>query len=229
MPNKARQIPLDLTHRPAYGREDFLVGQANSDAIALLDQWPQWPAPMLVIQGAPASGKSHLAAVWKDRTGAALIDPDDLQSKTAEEVAQTGTHIVLDGLDLWLGDREAETRLFHLYNLFKEENRTLLATMRMAPTEIAFALPDLASRFRAAPLVSIQPPDDDLLASILIKLFHDRQLQVSTETIAYILPRMERSFGAAREIVTAADQLALSVKSAITIPLMRRVLSGLQS
>ena len=229
MPSNARQIPLDLTHRPAYGREDFLVGQANQDAIALLDQWPNWPAPMLVIQGSPASGKSHLAAVWTDRTQAALLNLDDLHTKTAEQIAQTGTHIVLDGLDLWLGDTEAETRLFHLYNLFKEENRTLLVTMRMAPTDITFALPDLASRFRAAPLVAIQPPDDDLLSAVLIKLFHDRQLQVSTETITYILPRMERSFSAARALVNASDQLALSVKSAITIPLMRRVLSGLQS
>jgi len=229
MPNKAKQLPLDLAHRPAYGREDFLVGEANHGAIALLDQWPNWPAPMLVIQGAPASGKSHLAAVWKDRTKASLIHLDDLHTKTADDIAQAGEHLVLDGLDLWLGDREAETHLFHLYNLFKEENRTLLVTMRMSPTEIGFALPDLASRFRAAPLVAIQPPDDDLLSSILIKLFHDRQIQVSAETITYILPRMERSFSAAHELVTSADKLALSVKSGITIPLMRRVLSGLQS
>ena len=184
---------------------------------------------MLVIQGATASGKSHLAAVWKDRTGATLINPDDLHIKTANDIAAIAKHIVLDGLDLWLGDQKAETTLFHLYNLFKEENRTMLTTMRMAPTDIPFVLPDLASRFRAAPLVSIQPPDDALLSSILIKLFHDRQIQVSAEIIAYILPRMERSFSAARTLVTAADQLALSVKSAITIPLMRRILSDLQS
>ena len=179
---------------------------------------------MLVIHGPPASGKSHLAAVWKDRANATDINPETIDPQTL-----TTKHAVLDGLDLWLGDRDIETRIFHLYNLFKEENRTFLVTMRMCPTQIDFALPDLASRFRAAPLVSIESPNDDLLSSILIKLFHDRQITVSADIIHYILPRMERSFAAARDIVTEVDRQALAQKRAISIPLVRNVLSDLQA
>ncbi len=220
---KAEQIPLDLPHRAATGREDFLVGQCNQDAVAWLDRWPEWPAPMLVIQGPPASGKSHLAAVWRERTNAEFCKPETLDASIING------HVVLDGLDLWLGDRETETRIFHLYNLFKEEGGSFLVTMRMSPSEITFAVPDLASRFRAAPLVSIHTPDDDLLSSILIKMFHDRQLAVNADIIQYILPRMERSFAGARDVVEHVDRKALAQKRAISIPLVRKVLSELQS
>ncbi len=101
-------------------------------------------------------------------------------------------------------------------------------TMRMAPGAVDFAIADLASRFRAAPVVTISPPDEILLSAVLVKQFSDRQLRVGQDVISYILPRMERSFAAAREIVSLADRIALAGKRKITIPLMREVLSLMQ-
>jgi chromosomal replication initiation ATPase DnaA len=108
----------------------------------------------------------------------------------------------------------------------KERGSSLLITMRSAPGQIEFGLADLASRLRAAPAVAIAPPDDTLLAEVLVKLFADRQLQIEPEMLTYILPRMERSFAAARDIADRVDRLALAEKKAISIPLLRRVLSG---
>lgn len=228
MPAIAQQIPLDLSARPALGRQHFLIGPSNQDAVNWIDRWPDWPAPLLLICGPAASGKTHLAAVWQEKTGAAMIRPENLLTQSAEEIAAQGSQIILDGIDPWLGDPAAETTLFHLYNIFKEEGRSFLVTSRMSPTQSDFAIADLASRFRAAPLAAIKAPDDILLGSVLIKLFSDRQLNVGSEVIGYILPRMERSFAAVRDIVEQADHLALSRKRGISIPLMREVLSGMQ-
>ncbi|PCJ99419.1 MAG: DNA replication protein [Zetaproteobacteria bacterium] len=222
---KAQQIPLDLGFRHAYGRTDFHIGDSNRDAVGWIDRWPDWPAPILILQGLAASGKSHLAAVWQDKTGAAFIKPEMLTTHSAEELFALGDALVIDALDPWLGDRDAETTLFHLYNMLKEEQKTMMVTMRMAPTHVDFVVPDLASRFRAAPSVQIHAPDDILLASVLIKLFSDRQLRLSKEVIAYLLPRMERSFVSARDVVDRADHIALSEKRGISVPLMRKVLS----
>ena len=228
MAEKPGQIPLDFEGRSALGREDYLLGPSNQSAVAWIDRWPEWPAPLLVLTGPAASGKTHLAAVWRERAGAEIIRPEMLFSRTAEQIAQTADTLVFDGLDPWLGDRDAETALFHLYNIFKEERRKFLVTTRMAPTQAEFAIADLASRFRAAPLAAIQPPDDILLGSVLIKLFSDRQLSVGNEVIQYILPRMERSFSAARDIVATADRLALAQKRRVSVPLMRVVLAVMQ-
>lgn len=224
----ALQIPLDFGVRHAYGRADFQIGQSNRDAVGWIDRWPDWPAPVLILQGPPASGKSHLAAVWREKTKAAVISPVDLEIKSAEEIFALGDTLLLDGLDLWLGDRMVETTLFHLYNMLKENGKTMLMTMRMAPSHADFAIADLASRFRAAPCVSIHAPDDMLLASVIIKLFSDRQLTVNNDVLSYLLPRMERSFSAARDIVEQADHMALAEKRGISIPLLRKVLSVLQ-
>ncbi len=223
------QIPFDLPFRSAMGRADFLIGKSNEAAVGWIDKWPDWTAPMLTLHGPAASGKTHLCAVWSARSGAVFIKPERLLEEPADALFEAGPALILDGLDPWIGDREAETSLFHLYNLLREERRVMMVTMRTPPSSLDFAIPDLSSRFRAAPVVTIQPPDDTLLAALLIKQFADRQLKVGEDVIAYILPRMERSFAAAREIVGLADHMALAEKSRISIPLMRRVLSSLQS
>jgi len=224
----AQQIPFDLGARHAYGREDFQLGKSNFEAVGWIDKWPNWPAPVVILQGPAASGKSHLAAVWQDKAKAKNIKAEDLIKCTAEELYERGATLVLDGLDPWLGDRAAETTLFHLYNMLKEGQKTMMMTMRMTPTHADFVIPDLASRFRAAPTISIHAPDDMLLASVLIKLFSDRQLTVNNDVLSYLLPRMERSFAAAHEVVQRADHKALSQKRGISVPLMRKVLAEMQ-
>lgn len=201
-----------------------MVAPSNQAAVAWIDRWPDWPAPALVIHGPASCGKTHLAAVWKDQTDAALIDTVSLSAQNASDIAAKEKHLVLDPIDPWLGDRAAETVLFHLYNIMKEEKRTLLLTMRAAPQRINFAIPDLASRLRAAPAAAIDPPDDDLLSALLVKLFADRQLQIGHDVLTYILPRMERSFSAAHDLVAAADRLAMAEKKGISVPLIRRIL-----
>lgn len=221
----SKQIPLDLSHRPALGREDFLIAPSNQDAVRWIDRWPEWPAPALIIHGPVASGKSHLAAVWGAMAKAAFVDSKMLSDRTADEIAALGQNIVINDADLWFGDRTAETTLFHLYNHMRDDgHRSLLLTCRMAAQHAEFSLPDLASRLRAAPAAAIHPPDDTLLAVLLVKLFADRQLQIGADVLNYILPRMERSFAAAYELVEAADKLALAEKRGISVPLVRRVL-----
>ena len=70
----------------------------------------------------------------------------------------------------------------------------------------------------------IAPPDDSLLATLLVKQFQDRQLRIGEEVIAYLVPRMERSFEAVSRIVAAIDAMALERLRPVTVPLARDVL-----
>lgn len=223
------QIPLDLGYRQAFGRGDFHIGASNRDAVAWIDRWPRWPAPALILHGPAASGKSHLAAVWAQLANAQFVRPEALSVSSAQDLCANTSALVIDGLDPWLGDLASETCLFHVYNILKERGGHVMITMRMAAAQGDFIVPDLASRLRAAPAARIDPPDDLLLASVMIKLLSDRQLSVSNDVIAYLLPRMERSFAAARDIVAHADRLALAEKKPISVPLMRKVLNDLQA
>ncbi len=68
-----RQLVLDLAHRQALGAEDFLVSRSNSEAVELIDRWPDWPHPASVVIGTQGSGKTHLAHVWQLRSSAGLV------------------------------------------------------------------------------------------------------------------------------------------------------------
>ena len=68
-----RQLKFDLTARPALGREDFYVSPANAVALSMIDAWRDWPNRKLVLKGAHGSGKTHLAYVWAEMSGARII------------------------------------------------------------------------------------------------------------------------------------------------------------
>src|SRR4051794_4602062 len=112
-----RQLALDLPYRPALGREDFLVGSANAEAVAFIDRWPDWPSRMLALIGPPGSGKSHLAEVWRQRTGARLIACSDLSLTRIPGLIGEGALVIEDAP----GERLEERGLFHLLNLAREE------------------------------------------------------------------------------------------------------------
>ena len=77
------QLVLPLGSRPALGREDFIVGEGNREAVAFIDAWPDWPAPVAALHGPAGSGKSHLAAIWSARANAAIVEASKLDDTVA--------------------------------------------------------------------------------------------------------------------------------------------------
>jgi DnaA regulatory inactivator Hda len=224
------QLPLHLPHRPALGREDFLVAHANETAVAWIDLWPSWPQPALVLHGPAGSGKTHLAQVWRHTSGAAEADARRLLTADPPELLGSGTDLLLDDADRAVqeaDDRDAvERRLLHLYNVVRERGGHLLLTARSAPARWDLRLPDLRSRLQAATCAELGAPDDQLIQAVLIKLFADRQLRVAPEVVRFLLLRMERSFAEAERIVDALDAASLAQRKEITVPLARQVLNA---
>lgn len=214
-----RQLTFELSHRPAFGRENFLVAPCNQLAVDWVDLWPDWPAPMLVLCGPAGAGKSHLAAVWQNRAGALSVDP-----LAIPDLCQTGELLPAPLLLDRASTIKDENKLLHLYNRTVEQGRTLLLIDRQPASRWNFQLSDLTSRLKAAPTVQIGMPDDPLIEALLVKLFSDRQVKTTPEVISYLMSRMERSFGAAQSIVGRLDSMAFEEKRMITVPLARLVL-----
>jgi chromosomal replication initiation ATPase DnaA len=207
-----RQLVLDLGYRTALGAEDFLVGASNEKAVALIDCWPGWPAPSVVVVGPPRSGKSHLANVWQARSGAGVLQASALVESDVARLDATGT-LAIEDLDRGIG---CERTLFHILNLAREHRASLLLTSAIPPGDLEVALPDLRSRLRAAPTVEIDAPDDGLLKAVLVKHFADRQLAVEPPVVAYLIVNIERTMAAAAAVVEAIDRLALASHRKVT-------------
>lgn len=202
------------------GDDDFFVSEANAQAHEMVTGQTAWPERKLALIGPPGSGKTHLARIWADRTGARIVAARDLPERI--DLPSPASSLCVEDVDTL--PAAGEEALFHLHNNILAAGGRLLLTARRAPARWSIALPDLASRMSATSVARIADPDDDLLRAVLTKLFDDRQLRPDPKLLAWLLPRMERSFEAAGRIVADCDRRALSETRVINISLAREIL-----
>lgn len=203
---------FDLPCRAAQGVEDFFVSRSNAAAVDLIDRWPAWGFPTLLLFGPKGSGKTHLARIWRARSLALECAAETL-SESAMGLLDGACGLVVENVDRGLGD---ERVLFHVLNSARERGRSLLLTSRAPPGELPILLPDLRSRVRALPVVAIEAPDEALIRAVLVKLFADRQLDVEPHVVTYLALRVERSMEAVNDLVAHLDQLSLSLHRRVT-------------
>lgn len=213
-----KQLSFDLSRPPAYSAADFLPAPCNEAATGWIERWPDWPGFALALAGPEACGKSHLAHIFAGKSGSVVVAAAVLTPENIPEIA-AGNGVVVEDADRGVD----ETALFHLYNFQKEQNQPLLLTGREPPNRWRIALPDLHSRLATFPVAEIGSPDDHLLEALLVKLFADKQLRVGPDVVAYMLPRIDRSFAAVHDLVETLDKAALADGRAVTVPLARTV------
>jgi chromosomal replication initiation ATPase DnaA len=208
-PVPPRQLTLALGYRESFERADFLPGGSNETALALIERWPDWPGRAVALVGPQGAGKSHLAAIWATAAGARTVSSHLIDAASVPQALATDAVVIEDhgGVD--------EAALFHLLNLAKEHEAYVLITARQPPASWPITLPDLASRLRALPVVTLASPDDALLAAVLVKLFTDRQLAVDDRLIDFLVHRIERSFAGAQAAVAELDSEALRLQRAV--------------
>lgn len=216
-----RQLAFDLPSAEAMTRADFFVAPSNALALQTVEDWPNWPGRKLLLIGPEGSGKTHLARVWAEMTGALILPATALRAFDPTDLA--ATPVAVEDADQLDG---AEAELFHLHNLVTQ-GASLLLTAQRPPRDWGLRLPDLISRLQAAPVARLDAPDDALLSAVLVKLFADRQVAVPANLIPYLVSRMPRSIGAARALVAALDAAALAGGRPITRALAAEVLDSL--
>ena len=90
--------------------------------------------------------------------------------------------------------------------------------------KLHFALNDLRSRFKSIFNIEIHNPSDNLLYSILLKNFSDRQIALKPKMIDFILSKTERSYLAINTFVKLIDRKNLVEKKKITKRVINSIL-----
>ena len=215
-----RQLALELGFRERFGREDFLAGPSNAAALVLIERWPDWPSRTVALVGPEGSGKSHLAAIWAEQSGARSTAAHALSTMDVPSALATGA-LVVEDLRLGAFDERA---LFHLLNLAREQAAFVLMTGRISPSAMEVDLRDLGSRLRALPTVSLSPPDEQLFRALIVKFCADRQLAIDESVVSYLVSRIERSSAAARRAIELLDGEALRQGRPVTRALAAELL-----
>jgi chromosomal replication initiation ATPase DnaA len=220
------QLALAFPPSVSHAEADFVPGACSAEARAWLGRWPDWPAGRLGLWGPEGAGKSHLAAVWAARAGAARVPGAALARAEAPGLLGTLRHAAIEDADRLAGDADAERTLFHLLNLLAEAGGTALLTARAAPARWPVALPDLRSRLAASGAVAIAAPDQAVLAAVLAKALADRQLAVEPAVLAYLVARLPRTFAAMQQAAATLDRAALAAGRRITRALAARLVAA---
>ena len=204
------QLTLELGHTAAQGEADFLVGEGNGLAYGRIMAFPHWPDPITLLTGPAKAGKSHLARIFADRSGALFAGVADL-----EDLATHGgmAPLIIEDVDRLDYD---EAGLFHLLNQSMREQRPILLTAREDVANWPLATDDVRSRMRRAAAFKLDLSDDIQLSQMFVKLFGDRQIAVDQKVIAYLVARMERSTEEVAILADLMDRQALARGTAIT-------------
>jgi hypothetical protein len=189
-------LPLDW---PQGGDESrFILGAANSEAFEHLRRWSMWPVRASILTGPRRSGRSLLARNFIARVGGRLFD--DAQ-------------------------RHDEEELFHAWNAAQDSGRPLLLVADDAPPAWTPALNDLRTRLAVTPVVRINPPDDELFAALLRRLFADRGLQLPDEALRSVVARVTRDYWPAERVEEAIDRFAIAERARLPVPTVKRALA----
>jgi chromosomal replication initiation ATPase DnaA len=215
-----RQLAFALPHAESLTRDNFLEGPANEAGLALIDSWPDWPNRVMLLVGSEGSGKSHLAAIWAEQAGARSTAAHALDAAAVPAALATGALVVED---LRASDFD-ERAMFHLLNLAREDEASVLITARLPPIAFEVELRDLRSRLRAIPVVSLLPPDDRLFRGLIVKFCADRQMSIDETVVSYLTTRIERSYAAVRQAIDLLDTEALRLGRPVTRALAAELL-----
>jgi hypothetical protein len=191
------QSALPLQWPVADRDEDFLISDANRHAFDHFRRWTTWPVAATLLTGPAKSGRSLLGGIFVRKTGGRLIDDAEQQD---------------------------EESIFHAWNEAQQRRKPLLIIADAPPPSWTIALPDLASRLAATPQVSIGAPDDALIRQLVVKLLGNRGIAAPTELADFVVPRIERSYGAVQGVVDAIDRALLSNHRRATVPMAKRAL-----
>lgn len=207
---------LDFDVQTNFSLHDYIVTDANKDAFSYVQVWPDWPAHTMgricIIYGPANSGKSYLANLWASKAGATYFDLSKIS-----DLSDINSNIIVENIENFLP--KYEHNFFHIINMVAEKHFYALFTTTQY--HIATNLADLSSRLRAANMISISQPDDEMLAALLYKQLLDRQLKFAREIIYYIIMRIDRNFTAIKEIVDKIDKYSLETKRYITISFIK--------
>jgi chromosomal replication initiation ATPase DnaA len=178
-------------------KDDFIITPANTDAVKWLEHPATWPVRATLLTGPRKSGRSLLGRIMATKIGATLIDDAETQK---------------------------EADIFHRWNMAQEDRQPLIVIALYPPPQWRIGLPDLASRLKATPHISISEPDDLLVRMLMEKLLAQRGLLLKPDVAAYVLARVERSYVGIIRFIDALDNAALAQKRGLSVALAKQVL-----
>ncbi|MBF97266.1 MAG: hypothetical protein CFH34_00672 [Alphaproteobacteria bacterium MarineAlpha9_Bin4] len=212
------QKAFKFDFREAHNRDNYIVGETNSDAIKWIDIYPNWKNNGLVIEGPRASGKSHLVRVWQKKSNCSIFDSEQVNEERIN--AKDNKNIAIENLEN-INNFEF---FLHLINYKKEKKLNFLLTSSISISSLNISLKDIKSRLLELPKVKISLPTDNIIKGLIFKLMKDKGVLIDNKLIDFMINRIERSYEGINDFIQELNKVSLEKKKNISKLMIKEVL-----
>ncbi|MDL2337291.1 MAG: DnaA regulatory inactivator Hda [Pseudomonadota bacterium] len=217
-----KQMPLPIASGSTPTFESFVPG-GNAMVLAHLRD-PGSRLTPLYLWGPQGSGKTHLlrALAHETQVQGGRIGWFGATEPTPWVHDESWSLIVLDGCDAF--DAEQQHAAFALFVEATTHATPLVASGRLPPVDLPLR-DDLRSRLGWGHVMAVQPLSEAESRGALRREADGRGLFLSDEVIDHLLHRHARDMKHLMTQLDRLDEFAMVHKRAITVPLLRQMLS----
>lgn len=211
-----RQLILDLLPSSPPSLDNFVSG-GNAETLAALTGWlaGNCPDTSFCLYGEAGCGRSHLLQA----SGFPYVDATNNPSLTG--LAENET-LAVDNVER-LNDI-GQIALFNHFNRLKMAGGQLLTAAAQPPAHLALR-EDLRTRLGSGLIFRLHALSDAEKAAALAAQAKERALKLAPESIDYLMRHAPRDMRTLSGIVVALDRYTLEHKRAVTLPLLRELLT----
>jgi DnaA-homolog protein len=219
------QIPLDLFEPEAPSFANFLVGH-NEELITRLYAITSGEhlSGALSIWGGARSGKTHLLNSVFSSLNAQFNGAIKLEAETdfPENPFVDAKFVIVDDADRLSAAQQ--TWLFNAFNHVVASGGLVIASGSTSPLTWKIR-DDLRTRLASGLIFELHAAPQDELPTLIREYAEKRGIELSKEVLTYILTHCRRDVSELCQTVLGVDRLSLSLKRAITVPLVRAYLA----
>ena len=230
------QFSLDIT-LPKFATFETFVdsseGQLQSDLQTLTQQHSTEPQQYF-IWGAPNTGKTHLLQAICNQLASSkqefiYLPMKELATQSPELLTdlQQLDVLCMDDLECVLGNEQWDKQLFNLINELRANNKSIVMTAKVNPTEAQVTFADLASRLVWGPVYKLNALDDAQKSKAIQVHAQARGLEITNEATSYLFNHFPREFRKQIELLDQLDKESLAKQKAkVTVPFIKEVLEN---
>lgn len=211
-----RQLILDLLPVIPQSLDNFVTG-GNTETMHALTGWlaGECNDTSFCLWGETGCGRSHLLQASTLTYIDAATDPSLSSSPETNELAVDHVEAL---------NEEGQIALFNHFNRLKMRRGRLLSATSQPPAHLKLR-EDLRTRLGSGLIYRLQPLSDAEKAEALATQAKERALKLSPESINYLLRHAPRDMRTLSSFIVALDRYTLEHKRAVTLPLLRELLS----
>lgn len=218
-----RQLALSLAPQPLPTLGNFVPGR-NAELLAMLSALAAGDRSerMVYIWGGRGCGKTHLLLAM--RAAFTGLDVAAELFPGGAEVPELPIPEVILVDDVEQLDELGQERLFKVYNAQRERGGVLIAAGAVPSARLPLR-DDLKTRLGWGLVYEVHALSDDEKMAAMTEHARARGFDLGREVIEYLFRRRARDLPALLALLEALDRYSMENKRAITIPLVRELLS----